>query len=177
MSRAFVKESDADPVDELPDLPQSPHPNYITSAGLQHLRERLAALRLQRRSLDEQAGDDMAQNLPRGSIERDIRYLEGRIERAIEVDPATQGVDRVYFGNAVTVADAQDRHLRFVIVGEDEADTGRGLVSWASPLGRALLGGRAGDVVSWRRPSGATELEVIEITHPAPDEFADAPSR
>lgn len=166
MSRAFVKESDADPVDELPDLPQSPHPNYITSSGLQRLRRRLSALQNQHRSLVERAGDDMARNLSRGSIERDIRYIEGRIERAIEVDPSAQAFDRVYFGNAVTVADVHDKRRRFVLVGEDEADLERGFVSWTSPLGSALLGRHIGDVVNWKRPAGTVELEVLEIGRP-----------
>jgi transcription elongation GreA/GreB family factor len=57
----------------------------------------------------------------------------------------------------------------FTIVGEDEANVALGLVSWQSPLARALMGARVGDTVTWNRPAGATALEVLEIDYPVPD--------
>ncbi len=55
----------------------------------------------------------------------------------------------------------------FAIVGEDEADAAAGKVSWVSPLARALLGSSVGDIVTWRRPTGDVELEIVAIDYPA----------
>jgi transcription elongation GreA/GreB family factor len=54
----------------------------------------------------------------------------------------------------------------FAIVGEDEADAAGGKVSWVSPLAKAMLGARAGDVVTWQRPAGNVELEITAIRYP-----------
>ena len=49
------------------------------------------------------------------------------------------------------------------IVGDDEADASAGEISWASPLARALIGAREGDVVTWRRPAGDAQIEIVRI--------------
>ena len=51
-------------------------------------------------------------------------------------------------------------------MGEDEADIERGMVSWISPLARALTGARVGEAVTWRRPAGDRELEIVAIRYP-----------
>ena len=61
------------------------------------------------------------------------------------------------------VADETGSVVEYVIVGEDEADAQNGKVSWVSPLARALLGARIGDVITWKRPSGDVELDVVSI--------------
>lgn len=162
MSRAFVKETDAP--DELPERPQSSHPNYITRAGLQRLHETLAELQRQRDAFDTEDGLD-AGRLP--ALDRDIRYYQGRIERAIVVDPAQQPRDEAHFGATVEVRDEDGQVQCFAIVGEDEADAAEGRVSWQSPLARAMIGARVGDMVQWRRPSGETELEILAIRYPS----------
>jgi transcription elongation GreA/GreB family factor len=96
-------------------------------------------------------------------VERDLRYWKERIERAVLVDPETQPEDRVHFGATVEGSDEEGAVLQFTIVGEDEADVARGKISWVSPLARALLNARVGDVVTWRRPAGDKELEVVSI--------------
>jgi transcription elongation GreA/GreB family factor len=166
MSRAFVSESDTDAAaDSLPELPQSPHPNYVTRRGLRLLEERLAAAQQEHRRLEAQP-DDPARDLRLAHVARDIRYLEARLERAIPVDPAQQPTDEVTFGAEVSVRDAQGAHHRFTIVGEDEADAEKGKVSWVSPLARALTGSGVGDVVLWRRPAGEIALEIEAIRYP-----------
>lgn len=166
MSRAFVSESDTDAAaTALPDLPQSPHPNYVTRHGLQQLEERLAAARQELQQL-AQAPDDPAKELRLAQVNRDIRYLEARLERAIPVDPAQQPTDEVAFGAVVDVLDTAGAHHEFAIVGEDEADAEKGKVSWVSPLARALIGAGVGDVVLWRRPAGTVELEIEAIRYP-----------
>ena len=162
MSRAFVKEPDGDMAgDDQPDLPQSPHPNYVTPVGLKELESRLAEREGRRHRLA--ASDDLAGKLPLAQVDRDIRYLKGRIERASPVDAADQPAGEVCFGALVGVADETGSVAQYAIVGEDEADAQRGKVSWVSPLARALLGARVGDVITWKRPSGDVELEVVSI--------------
>jgi transcription elongation GreA/GreB family factor len=163
MSRAFVREADTDAsIAELPERPQSPHPNFVTPAGLAQLEARLAGQERLRQELLE-TGDDLARELPLAQAEREIRYLKGRIEAADVVDPARQPGDRVAFGARVEVLDEDGRRLAYTIVGEDEAEAEHGKVSWISPLARALMDARVGDMVTWRRPSGDAELEVVGI--------------
>ena len=166
MSRAFVSETDTDAAaDALPELPQSEHPNYVTRRGLALLNERLAAAQEEHRGLVV-APDDPAKQLRLAHVDREIRYLEARIERAILVDPAQQPTDEVAFGAVVKVRDAAGKHRRFAIVGEDEADAEQGKVSWVSPLARALIGSGVGDTVSWHRPAGDLALEIEAIEYP-----------
>src|ERR1700730_8355392 len=166
MSRAFVSENDTDAAaDTLPELPQSPHPNYVTRRGLRLLEERLAEVKAEQHRL-QPGPDDPATELRLAHVHRDIRYLEARIERAIPVDAAQQPVDEVAFGAVVEVRDSKGTRQRFAIVGEDEADAERGTVSWVSPLARALIGSGVGDVVLWRRPAGESELTIEAIRYP-----------
>ncbi|MCB2126883.1 MAG: GreA/GreB family elongation factor [Rhodobacteraceae bacterium] len=160
MSRAFVKEDGPD-TEPLPDLPLSPHPNYVTPRGLQALRERLAATQAELLRLKARA--DRLDRLPEKAAERDIRYVEARLASAIPVDPATQPQGEVAFATCVTVADEEGRETAYEIVGEDEADATRNRIAPQSPLARALLGARVGDWVEWRRPAGTVALEVIAI--------------
>ena len=55
--------------------------------------------------------------------------------------------------------------VTYTIVGEDETDGARGRISWRSPIGRALLGKRAGDIVSVKRPAGDLELTIVTIRY------------
>ncbi|OYX43333.1 MAG: transcription elongation factor [Rhodobacterales bacterium 32-67-9] len=163
MSRAFVKEDGPDN-EPLPDLPISPHPNYVTPRGLADLRHRLEATQTELAQLKARA--DRLDKLPEKAAERDIRYLEARLRSAIPVDPAEQPRDEVAFGARVTVADEDGRETVYEIVGEDEADAAAQRIAPHSPLARALLGARVGDVVDWRRPAGRLDLEVIAIAYP-----------
>lgn len=70
---------------------------------------------------------------------------------------------RIAFGTRVEVVDEQGRRQRWRIVGEDEAEPEAGRISWSSPLARALIGARVGEVVTWPRPSGEVELEVVGL--------------
>lgn len=162
MSRAFVKEDGPDNV-PLPDLPISPHPNYVTPRGLAALRERLAATQGELARLKARA--DRLDLLPEKAAERDIRYLDARLRSAILVDPASQPRDEVAFGARVTVADEDGAETVYEITGEDEADANLGRIAPQSPLARALLGARAGDVVDWKRPAGRVELEILAIDY------------
>ncbi len=159
MSRAFVKEDGPDN-EPLPDLPISPHPNFVTRRGLEALKDRLADRLAALQALKARA--DRLDRLPEKAAERDIRYLEARLRTALLVTPPASAPEAA-FATAVTVADAEGREITYEIVGEDEADAALNRIAPQSPLARALLGARPGDLVTWRRPAGAVELEVLAI--------------
>lgn len=164
MSRAFVKESDENLVsDELPERPQSPYPNYVTPAGLAQLQARYGRLQDLRAQLTAAEDPLLKQQLKQ--VKRDLRYFHQRIESAILVELSGQPRDEVHFGAVVEVSDENDRSHTFSIVGEDEADVAAGRISWSSPLGKAMIGSKVGDVVMWRRPAGDTELEILGIRY------------
>lgn len=162
MSRAFVKEGTGE-LDPLPDLPVSPHPNYVTPSGLAALRGRLAEAQARLATL--RARTDRLDKLPEAAAERDIRYLETRLASAIPVDPAGQPQDEVAFGATVTVMAEDGTERRFRIVGEDEADATKGWIAPQAPLARALIGLRPGEMAEWHRPAGTETLEVVAIDY------------
>lgn len=165
MSRAFVKESDENLAsDELPERPQSPFTNYVTPAGLAKLHGQFAELQ-DRRTRLAAAEDPLSQQQVK-QVERDLRYFQQRLESAILVEPAGQPEDEVHFGAEVEVSGGNDLRHTFSIVGEDEADVNLGKISWASPLGKAMIGSRTGDTVIWKRPAGDAELEILAIRYP-----------
>ena len=159
MSRAFVKEDGPDN-DPLPDLPISAHPNYVTPRGLQALRDRLADRQTTLAAL--KARTERLDRLPEKAAERDIRYLEARLKSAILVPPP-DAPSEAAFATAVTVADEEGREATYEIVGEDEADASLNRIAPQSPLARALIGAAPGDLVTWRRPAGALDLELLAI--------------
>lgn len=164
MSRAFVKEVDDNlPSDELPERPQSPHPNYVTPKGLEQLHARVHALQAER---DELAAlDDPMARTRLLEVKRDLRYFQTRIERAILVDPVEQPKDEVHFGAHVDIEDSTGTRLEYHIVGEDEADVHAGSISWASPLGKALIGLKVGDTFVWNRGGKPQDVEVVGIRY------------
>lgn len=168
MSHAYQLMGESPAGGDLPSLPLSPHPNYVTARGLAQLHARLAGTE-----------QDLGQLPPDASLEREyllrtIRWLQARIASAILVQPRETGQDRAGFGACVELVDQDDRHGRYRIVGEDEADPDKGLVSWVSPLGKALTGARVGDTVVWRRPDGDVDIEILRISFDGAPEPASA---
>jgi transcription elongation factor GreB len=100
-------------------------------------------------------------------IDRRVRFLMKRLEIAEVVDPRGQDRERVFFGATVTYSDSKGTERTVSVVGTDEVDPSAGRISWISPVARALLRARAGDVVTLDTPAGAEELEVIEIRYEA----------
>jgi transcription elongation GreA/GreB family factor len=166
MSRAFVNEDAGKDRPDLPDLPLSPGPNFVTPRGLAALQSRLAARQSDLSTL--RARPERLDKLPEAAAERDIRWLEARLKAAVVINPTSHDLTEVAFGLAVTVADDTGHQTTYEIVGEDEADAPRGRIAPQSPLARTLLGARVGDTVTWRRPSGATDLEILAIAHADP---------
>lgn len=163
MSRAFVKEGDGG-LEPLPDLPISSQPNFVTPRGLAALQARLRAVQETLAAL--KARPERLDKLPEAAAERDIRYLEARLKSAILVEPAA-ALNEVAFGLRVRVLGPQG-YSWYEITGEDEADAARGRIAPHAPLARALIGAQVGDEVTWRRPSGAVTLEILEIAHADP---------
>jgi len=159
MSQAFVKEAEGDRADDLPELPLSPHPNYVTPKGLAQLEARVLTLQQQLSTLDDNTLDATRR---RALLARELRWLQARVASALP--RSQQKYDRVDFGSRVELVDEEQRHHHYQIVGEDEADPEQGLVSWLSPLAVALRGAHTGDSVVWKRPLGDLVVEVLDIS-------------
>ena len=167
MSRAFVNEENESRMgEELPERPVSGEPNYVTPSGMEALRAKVDLLQAEHAELKRAAEDFDRPRLTQ--VERDLRYYQARLDGAILVDIASQPQDEIRFGARVTAEDEEGAKHTFTIVGEDEANVALGLVSWQSPLARALMGARAGDTVTWNRPAGSTTLEVLEVNYAIP---------
>jgi transcription elongation GreA/GreB family factor len=153
MSRAFVRERDADSIEDLPERPVSEHPNDVTEAGLAQIEQALAAAG--EAHARAQAAADRAAIAAAG---RDLRYWTARRATA-RVVPPPKAPSEVRFGTSVTIMRDDGREQTFRIVGEDEADPAQGSIAHVSPLARAMFGKRVGDVVA----AGAGEAEIIAI--------------
>jgi transcription elongation GreA/GreB family factor len=157
LSRAFVKDHDeADNFQELADRPISPFRNLVTASGLRQIETQIAELRTAygkaAAALDKAAT---------AKASRDLRYWVARRASAELIEPATNS-DVVRFGMRVTIERQNGQRQTFRIVGEDEADPKRGLLSYVSPLARSILGKGNGEVVA--TPQG--EAKIIKITTP-----------
>jgi transcription elongation factor GreA len=97
-------------------------------------------------------------------IEGRIRQLEDKLARAQVIDPTGPEPDSVRFGVTVVLLDVEsDEEVTYTLVGEDESDIAKGLLSISSPIARALLGKRVDDAVRVQVPKGTREFEVREI--------------
>ena len=181
MSKAFTRETESDDDDEpgLPPLPAGGK-NYITPAGYARLRtELLELIDNERPRIVElvhwaasngdrsENGDYLYGKKRLREIDRRIRFLTKRLEIAEVTDPSVHhGSDQVFFGATVTYVDEQGVERTVTIMGIDEADSLQGQVSWISPISRALLKAREGDVVRLVTPQGAQEVEVMAVRYP-----------
>jgi transcription elongation GreA/GreB family factor len=158
MSVAFTKEGDSESVAaDLPDRPISPHPNLVTAKGLAQIEGELAKARAAY-SAAQTSGDVSADRTAMARATRDLRYYGARRASAQLVEPDL-ALDTVQFGRTVTFEREDGRRQTYAIVGEDEADPAGGSVSYISPLARALLGKRVGDVAD---VNGA-EVEITAL--------------
>ncbi|WP_434703963.1 GreA/GreB family elongation factor [Pseudomonas sp. Z1-12] len=160
MSRAFVNEDNAAAQADQPVERQvSAQPNYVTPTGLAQLQARVAEL--QALHGQQVTLGDLADKQRIADLERDLRYFKQRLLSAQVVAPTSS--DQVRIGHWVTFVDEHDQQQRVQLVGEDQADAASGLINWGSPLGRALLGAKVGDEVTWTRPLGDLAIEIVAI--------------
>ena len=185
MNKAFTRESDGndddDAGDALPAIPAGTK-NYITPQGYARLREELLQLIDDERPKVVEVVHWAASNGDRSEngdyiygkkrlreIDRRIRFLTKRLEIAEVTDPSLHhGSDQVFFGATVSYSDEAGEERTITIKGIDEADHAKGEVSWISPIARALLKAREGEVVKLVTPAGAQEVEVLAVRYPAP---------
>jgi transcription elongation factor GreB len=180
MSKAFTKETDVEENnDDTPDQLPTGLKNYIRPEGFQQLQDELLNLRrIERPKVVEivswaagngdrsENGDYIYGKKRLREIDRRIRYLTKRHESAHVVDPALQkNHTQVFFGATVTYIDQHDTERTITIVGIDEANMDAGLVSWVSPVAKALLKARVGDTIKVRTPVGDEEIEVMAIRY------------
>lgn len=186
MNKAFTKETDSDADDDGADGAVPPLPaggkNYITPAGYERLRTELLHLMDEERPKVVEAVHWAAKNGDRSEngdylygkkrlreIDRRIRFLTKRLEIAEVTDPSVHhGSDQVFFGATVRYADENGDERSVTILGIDEADSAQSQVSWISPIARALLKAREGDVVKLVTPGGTHEVELLSVVYPAP---------
>jgi transcription elongation factor GreA len=138
----------------------------MLAEGYERLTADLKAYRAERPKIvdaieEARAHGDLSENAEyhaakerQGQVEAQIAELEDRISRAQIIDPTTLSGDRIVFGATVTLLDDDDKPVRYQIVGQTEADAKQGRISYNSPLGRALIGRKAGDEIEVTVPSG-----------------------
>lgn len=98
-------------------------------------------------------------------IDRRVRYLQRRIPALVVAERPTADLASVYFGAWVELVDEHDQRRCYRIVGPDETDAAQGRISIDSPLARALLKHRAGDVVEAQLPGGVSEFEILSVRY------------
>jgi transcription elongation factor GreB len=185
MSKAFTRETDADPDDgEDPSLPPLPAGarNYMTPQGYAALRAELFTLMDDERPKIVEIVHWAASNGDRSEngdylygkkrlreIDRRIRFLTKRLEIAEVTDPSVHhGKEQVFFGATVGYVEESGDERTVTIRGIDEADSLKGEVSWVSPIARTLLKSNVGDVLKLVTPQGVREIKVLSVTYPKP---------
>jgi len=94
-----------------------------------------------------------------------IKELEGTLALSEVIDPAKLSGSKVMFGATVKLTDTDSgEEVVYAIVGEQEADIKKGLISISAPVARALIGREAGDTVTVRTPKGQREYEILEVS-------------
>lgn len=185
MNKAFVKESDGDDDEEAAALAlaiPAGSKNYITPAGYQRIKDELLQLidvdrpevvRIVHWAASNgdrsENGDYIYGKRRLREIDRRIRFLTKRMDSAAIVDPSVHhGSDQIFFGATVTYRNQNDETRTITIVGIDELDPLNGKISWVAPVARALTKAREGDVITFQAPHGVEELEILEVSYPAP---------
>lgn len=164
VSRAFVKEERP----ETPPVaaPRAPLPegvpNYVTARGLQLLRRESEAL-ARERSEAEGLPDGDARTSALSLLVQRKAALEARLASAVLVVPRS-ACREVRFATAVVVRGEDGDERKYQLVGVDEAEPDQGRIAFVSPVAKALLGRRAGDVTIVRTPRGDETLEVVDVT-------------
>lgn len=179
MSKAFTKENDeAEEASEDTDASVPGGKNYITPQGLEKLRAELKKLLTADRPEVVHIVSWAASNGDRSEngdyiygkrrlreIDRRLRFLTKRIEIAEVVDPEQKKGVTISFGATVVLLDENENKKKYSIVGVDETDVANGRISWVSPMAKALLQNKLGDIVTLRTPKGEEELEVLEVRY------------
>ena len=151
---------------------------YITAEGARALRDELTHLwtverpRVTQEVADAAAHGDRSENAEYiygkrrlREIDRRLRFLGKRLDSIAVVAPEPRADGKIFFGAWVTVEDDEGTSIEYRIVGPDEADAKKSLISMDAPLGRALLGRAVGDEVTVRRPAGEAVFAVLKVRY------------
>jgi len=162
-------------------LPPAKASAYITPQGARRLREELDYLWRVKRPQVTQAVSEAAAQGDRSEnaeyiygkkqlreIDRRIHFLQKRLDSLVIVDRAPQDTSRIYFGAWVRLESDDGEIAEYRIVGPDEFDLEKGLISIDSPLARALLKKTVDDEVTVTLPKGRTTYTVLEIRYNTP---------
>lgn len=172
MSRAFVDEdAGSDEAEGMHDIPlplPSGSKNYMTAEGAATLSDELRSLSEVERPKAAAAlaasADDATAIRRIAELDRRISYL-GRMKAALEVVDEAASTERVVFGLVILVEEEDGEKREYRIVGADESDPDRGLLCWASPVARALIGKGLGEVARARLPKGEKKMRILGIRH------------
>ena len=152
----------------------------VTLAGAERLRTELKRLKSEDRPniikaiAEARSHGDLSENAEYHAAREQQSFIEGRISEiekrlanAEVIDVARlPATNRVVFGATVDLEDQDDgSRITYQIVGEDEADIRRGLISVGSPIARALVGKSKGDLIEVDVPAGRRNYEVIAIRY------------
>ena len=147
----------------------------MLAEGYERLLGELKALREERPRIvdaieEARAHGDLSENAEyhaakerQGQVEMMISDLEDKVSRSQIVDPTTLSGEKIIFGATVSLLDDDDKPVRYQIVGPYEADAKVGRISYASPLGKALIGRKAGEEIEVTVPSGDKSYAVEKI--------------
>jgi len=102
-----------------------------------------------------------------GFIEGRVKDIEGKLSNVQVIDVTTiDAKGKIVFGCTIELLDDQSgKEIEYKIVGEDEADIKTGMISYTSPIARALIGRLEGDEVSFSAPGGEKNYEVLQIRY------------
>jgi transcription elongation factor GreB len=152
-------------------------PNYLTPEGAKKLATELnQLLNVDRAKVVQEVAEAAAQGdrsenaeyiygkKKLREIDRRIRFLTKRLDAAVVVKQEATHPE-VRFGATVDVEDENGKKATYLVVGPDEASPSDGRISFQSPLGRALMKRKVGDVVSVVRPAGEIEIEIKDIRY------------
>jgi transcription elongation factor GreA len=148
-----------------------------TPYGLRVLRDRVRRIKeIERpenvRDIEEAiAHGDLSENAEyhaakerQGLLNAELRSHEDKISRADVIDPSTLSGDKVVFGATVSLINIDtEEEVTYQIVGTDEASLKDGKISYASPLGRAIISKEEGDEIAFKAPGGTRHYEVVEV--------------
>ena len=102
-----------------------------------------------------------------GFIEARIKDIEGKLSHKQVIDvSAVDARGKVIFGSTVVILDEKtDKEIAYTIVGEDEADIKQGMISYTSPIARALIGKNEGDAIEFQAPDGLKTYDILEVRY------------
>lgn len=167
MSKAFTSEEPPEvaPAVRAPPRVGPGEVRYVTPEGHAALRAELQRLQA---ALAGAARGPEGVPVARADLARRAALVEGTLAALTVLGPDAAPEGAASFATWVTVEDEGGRRTTWRLVGPDEGDPRRGLVSVHAPLGRALLGRRAGDAVEVALPGGARRYAVVEVRRSPP---------